>query len=156
MDPKAQAYLNSYLATLPPDQRKKYHKFDSYYFCADEESANQCANLVLIGEKRATAGLLWSYEAEKEPLPEMGQLSVITNWDKIPQCIIEIISVEQMPFNEVTDEFAFEEGEGDKTLEFWRKVHWEFFSAECDDIGQEPSQDMPVILEKFKVIYQGD
>ena len=155
MDSKAQAYLNFYLSTLSPDQRKKYKSFDSYYFCADEESANLCANLVLEGEKRASAGLLWSYEAEKEPLPEIGQLSVITNWDKIPQCIIEIISVEQKPFNEVTDEFAFEEGEGDKTLDFWRKVHWEFFSAECEDIGREPSQEMPVILEKFKVVYQG-
>ena len=156
MDPIAQVYLDKYLASLAPEQREKYQRVDSYYFCADEESANLCAELVLQGEKRATAGLLWSYEDEEEPLPEIGQLNVITNWEKIPQCIVETTSVEQMPFNEVSAEFAFEEGEGDKTLDFWRKVHWKFFSAECKELGREPTQEMLVILEKFKMIYQGN
>ena len=156
MGPKAQVYLDKYMASLPPEQREKYQKADSYYFCADAESANLCAELVLQGEKRATAGLLWSYENEKEPLPEIGQLNVITNWEKTPLCIVETTSVEQMPFNEVSAEFAFEEGEGDKTLEFWRKVHWKFFSAECKELDREPTQEMLVVLEKFKMIYQGN
>ncbi|MCD6425597.1 MAG: ASCH domain-containing protein [Anaerolineales bacterium] len=106
---------------------------------------------MLRGEKRATAGLKWSYEAEDESLPEIGQLSVITNWNGDPQCIVEVTSVEIMPYNEVSADFAIEEGEGDKSLEFWRRVHWEFFSMECADIGREPTKDMPVILEKFKI-----
>ncbi len=114
-----------------------------------------CAELVLKGEKRATAGLLWGYEEEDEPLPEIGQLTVITNWAKIPQCITETTSVEIRPFDEVDAEFAFEEGEGDKSLEFWRKVHWKFFSHECKELGKDPHEKMPVILERFKIVFKG-
>ncbi len=114
-----------------------------------------CAELVLKGEKRATAGLLWGYEEEDEPLPEIGQLTVITNWAKMPQCIIETTSVEIRPFDEVDAEFAFEEGEGDKSLEFWRKVHWKFFSHECQELGKDPHEKMPVILERFKIVFRG-
>ncbi len=33
---------------------------------------------MLDGRKRATAGALWSYEAEDEPVPQVGDFSVIT------------------------------------------------------------------------------
>jgi len=87
-------------------------------------------------------------------VPEVGQFSVITNWNGEPQCIVEITEVEITPYNEVTAEFAMIEGEGDKSLEYWRKVHWEFFSMECEEIGKEPSGEMLVVLEKFKVIWK--
>ena len=154
MDPRAQAYFEKFLGSLSPDHPQQDQQFDAYYFCADQENADICADLVLTGEKRATAGLLWSYQAENEAVPEVGQLSVITNWSGEPKCVTEVIEVEIKPFNEVTADFAFEEGEGNKSLEFWREVHWKFFSEECDQLGLVPSEDMPVVLEKFKVVYQ--
>ena len=153
MDPKSKAYLDNFFSSLSAEDRLQNATADSYYFCSDEESANNLASLVVLGEKRATASLLWSYEADNEPLPEVGQLSVITNWDGEPQCIVEVTDVEIKPYNEVTAEFAFIEGEGDKSLEYWRRVHWEFFSTECEEIGKEPTEDMLVILEQFKVIW---
>ena len=155
MDPKPKAYLEKFLSSLPAEDCLQNAWADNYYFCADEESANLCADLVLRGDKRATAGLKWSYDAEGESLPEVGQLSVITNWDGVPQCIVEVTSVDVMPYNKVSADFAYEEGEGDKSLEFWRRVHWEFFSMECEEIGKEPAEDMLVVLEKFKVIWKG-
>lgn len=154
MDPRSTEYFNKFLSTPAAEGREHSTNYDSFYFCADEENANHCANLVLQGEKRATASLLWSYEPEDETLPEVGQLSVITNWDGDPQCIVEVTSVQIIPFNEVPADFAYEEGEGDKSLEFWRRVHWEFFSQECKQIGREPTEDMPVVLEKFKVLWK--
>ncbi len=154
MNSNSQNYLDRFLASLSPEIRKQNQRFDSYYFCADEENANMCAELVLKGEKRATASLLWGYEDEKEPLPEIGQLTVITNWEKIPKCIIETTSVEIKPYNEVDSKFAFEEGEGDKSLKYWRKVHWKFFSLECQELGKQPDEEMPVILECFKVVFK--
>ena len=155
MDPKSKTYLDSFLSSLPAEDPLRKATADSYYFCADEESANHLASLVVQGEKQATASLLWSYEADHEPLPEVGQLSVITNWEGEPKCIVEVTVVEIKPYNAVTAEFAFIEGEGDKSLEYWRRVHWEFFSKECEEIGKEPFEDMLVILEQFKVIWKG-
>jgi len=154
MDPKSKAYLDKFLSSLPAEDPLQKARADYYYFCSDEESANHLALLVVQGVKQATAGLLWSYEAEDEPLPEVGQLSVITNWDGDPQCIVEVTEVEVKPYNKVTAEFAFIEGEGDKSLEYWRRVHWEFFTMECEEIGKEPTEEMLVILEQFKVIWK--
>jgi len=151
MDPKAKNYLDNFLSSLPAEDPLRKAAADSYYFCSDEDSANHLADLVVQGEKRATASLLWSYEADNDPLPEVGQLSVITNWEGEPQCIVGVTEVEIKPYNEVTAEFAFIEGEGDKSLEYWRRVHWEFFSTECEEIGRDPTEDMPVVLEKFMV-----
>lgn len=155
MDTESKNYLDNFLSSLPAEDRYHNTKSDNYYFCADEESANHLASLVIQGEKRGTASLLWIYEAKNEPLPEVGQLSVITNWDGIPQCIVEVIGIEIKPFSEVPAEFAYEEGEGDKSLDYWRRVHWEFFSMECEEIGKTPAEEMPVVLEKFKVIWKG-
>ncbi|EIC23106.1 ASCH domain-containing protein [Thiorhodovibrio frisius] len=155
MDSKAKNYLERYLATLPQNVREQYRQFDAYHFCADKENADICAELVVKGEKKATAGLVWSYEAEAEPLPEICKLTVITDWNKTPQCIIETTAVEIKSFKDVDSAFALEEGEGDKTLDSWRSEHWKFFSAECEELNKEPSEEMPVVLERFKVVYLG-
>ena len=60
----------------------------------------------------------------------------------------------ECPYNEVTEEFAFAEGEGDRTLNWWRKAHWQFFTEECQAIGIEPQDNMMLILERFKVVYR--
>jgi uncharacterized protein YhfF len=153
MDELSKRFLEKYLSSMSAAERNKCQRFDAYHFCSDEVSANNCAMLVINGEKRATASLLWAYEAEKEPLPEIGQLSVITNWKKIPQCIIETTSVKICPWNEVGPEFAFEEGEGDKSLNYWQTEHWKALSQECKQLGREPNEKMPLVLENFKVIY---
>ena len=46
------------------------------------------------------------------------------------------------------------EGEGDQSLDYWRKVHKTYYFKECERIGMEFSQDMPVICEEFKVVYK--
>ena len=117
-----------------------------------------CLGLLLgraavMGQKRATAGLLWTNERTNKPLPKVGSLSVVTDWQGAPLCIIESTHIEVLPFDAVSDGFAALEGEGDKTLRDWREAHWRFFSRECQRIGKEPDPQMPVVCEQFKVVY---
>lgn len=87
-------------------------------------------------------------------MPTVGHLQVVTDWHGNPICIIEIDTVTQCPYNEVTAEFAKAEGEGDLSLEWWREAHWNFFSKECNELKIEPQQDMMLVLERFHVVYQ--
>lgn len=153
MNKDAAAYLDEYLSSLPEDEKKKINKFDSFHFCLTKNKANICADLVKSGIKRATSSLGWCFTVEDEDYPEEGELDVITNWNEEPQCIIEITSVEVKPFNEVNEAFAFEEGEGDRSIESWRNIHWEFFSEECGRLGLKATESMPVVLQRFKVVY---
>ena len=94
------------------------------------------------------------YDIDNEPLPEAGKLHVLTNWHGDPTSIIETTYVQQCKFKDVRKEFAAAEGEGDKSLDYWRQIHWDFFSTECEKIDLTPSDEMELVLENFKVIYK--
>jgi len=129
--------------------------YESFHFGDSESLANDLAALVVVGAKRATASLLWSYEAEGKSMPEPGYLSIVEQWSGEPVCVIETSSVTVLPFEQVGPEFAATEGEGDRSLEYWRAGHWAYFGRECARIGRKPSATMLVVCESFKVIYRG-
>lgn len=128
--------------------------YDVCVFGDSEALANELAELVLRGIKRATAGSVWSYEAEGKRIPAPGDLSIVTNWAGSPVCIIETELVEVVPFSEVSSEFAATEGEGDGSLSFWREAHRQYFTRECARAGRQFSEDLLVACERFKVAYQ--
>ena len=128
--------------------------YEASYFGDSEALANELAELVLRGIKRATAGSVWSYETSGEKLPAPGDLSIITNWSGEPLCVIETQSVEVVPFNEVSAEFAATEGEGDGSLAFWQAAHRDYFTRECVAANRQFNEDMLVACERFRVVYQ--
>ncbi|MEH6533932.1 MAG: ASCH domain-containing protein [Photobacterium frigidiphilum] len=154
MEEQSQNYLDTYLSSLSESERKKYQSFSSDYFCADEHNANLCAELIRIGQKTATCSLNYWYESDEEPKPTVGHLLVVVDWNGKPICIVEIDSVEKCKYSEVTAEFAYAEGEDDRSLEWWRKAHWDFFAKECIELGIEPNENMVLVLERFHVVHQ--
>ena len=83
-----------------------------------------------------------------------GDLSIVTDWSGKPLCVIETQSLEVVPFNEVSAEFAATEGEGDGSLAFWQAAHRACFTRECIAAGREFSESMLVACERFRVVYQ--
>lgn len=108
--------------------------------------------LIRTGAKRAGTSLLWACEADGEPIPHAGDIEIVLDHRGEPALITRITAVSVMPFNEVTAEYAAIEGEGDGSLEYWRRAHWNFFSRECRRIGREPAQTMPVVCNAFEVL----
>lgn len=151
---RLQAFWDAYRAARPDDQRPPAAPPAAWYFCDNAHDADDLAALVVAGIKTATASLHWAYDDENERVPQPGDLSIITNWAGEPRCIIEVTDVQIVPFNAVDARQAYEEGEGDRSLAFWRRVHWDFFSRECDAIGRTPSETMPVVCERFRVVYR--
>ena len=147
-------FLSNYLNSLTESKRKSYTSFTAEHFCSDEENANICSELIRAGIKTAGCSMKYWYENGDAPMPRVGHLQVVTDWYGNPTSIIETVSVSECKFSEVTADFAKAEGEGDKSLDWWRNAHWDFFSKECKEIGIEPSESMPLILERFKVVYK--
>ncbi|MGM0379578.1 MAG: ASCH domain-containing protein [Bacillota bacterium] len=130
------------------------YKPESWHFCNTKELANRLTKLVLEGDKRATTSLYLAFICENEPLPIKGDLNIITDWDGKEKCIIQTTKVEIKPFYQVTKEFAIKEGEGDKSLKYWKKVHKEVFEKELESLDKSFSKDTLVVCEEFKVIYK--
>ena len=150
---EVEAFWQAYLASLPEGSESPPSSYEAWSFCDNEEAANELGDLVKAGTKTATCSLVWAYEAENEELPKVGDLSIITNWDGEPLCIIETTEVQVKAFNEVDEKFAYDEGEGDRSLTYWRKVHWNVCSRECSAIGRESAETMPLLCERFCVIF---
>ncbi|MEZ5305742.1 MAG: ASCH domain-containing protein [Pyrinomonadaceae bacterium] len=130
--------------------------YEAFYFGDSGEMAAELAALVLEGKKRATASALWTYESTGKPLPKIGDLSVITDFSGRPHCAIETTEISIVPFIDVTEDFAAAEGEGDCSLGFWRDVHEVYFKRECENAGREFDASMPVVCERFEVVFVPD
>ncbi len=127
---------------------------EAFHFDDNETSANELAGLVVRGQKRATAALLWRHEYDNRRLPKPGDLSIVTDYAGNAICIIETKGVDVIPFEEVSAEFAATEGEGDGSLAHWHRVHEDFFGRECQCIGRAPEPNMPIVCERFEVVYR--
>ena len=126
---------------------------ESFFFCDNKKDADECSELVLKGIKQATACSLWSYKKHNRSLPKKGDLFIVTNWNGKAKAIAETTNTQQVSFNQITPEFARTEGEGDKSLTYWKKVHWDFFSREMRKHGKKPSENMIIVCEYFKIIW---
>jgi len=144
-------FWTQFAAATGTDPTPRFH--EAFHFHDNESGANELAALVLAGKKRATASLLWTFEAQHTPPPQSGSLGVVLNWAGTPQCVIETTAIDVVPFEDVTAEFAALEGEGDGTLRFWREAHWGYFGRQCGLMSKQPSLRMPVLCERFRVVY---
>jgi uncharacterized protein YhfF len=154
MNDRVKTYWHKYLETLPLDSPVRQQLCDSEAFGDNPELANRLASAILSGIKTATCSALWEWEADNEVLPKVGEKCIVLGGQGEPVCVLETTDIFIKPFNEVDAQFAFEEGEGDRSLEYWREAHWKFFSRTLPKIGKEPSQDMPLVCERFKVVYK--
>ncbi len=117
------------------------------------EMPNELARLVLEGEKTGTAGAHIAYEYENAPLPVVGGYNIVLSTENEAICIIKTTRVYTVPFSQVTAEHAHKEGEGDRSLQYWREGHEQFFTSELSTIGKTFSTDMLVVCEEFELVY---
>jgi len=108
--------------------------------------------LIRTGRKRGGASLLWAHEADVDPVPVVGEIEIVVDHLNAPSLVTRVTEVDVVAFNQVSAQFAAREGEGDGSLEYWRKAHWSFFSRECQRIGRVPSDDMLVVCCSFEVL----
>ena len=148
---RIEAYWQSYLEMLSPVRDEQY---EAERFGDSSQMADELGALVVSGTKTATCSALWEWEAEGSSLPEVGQKTIVLDGNGDPLCIIETTGVELRPYNEVDARFAHEEGEGPRSLEYWREAHWRFFSRTLTNIGKKPTPEMPLVCERFRVIYE--
>ncbi|THE13074.1 ASCH domain-containing protein [Bacillus timonensis] len=144
MNKAAQQYWNDFW-----EGKDKPELVDAWQFGDDPD---YLAQLVIDGIKTATCSGYVFYELENAPLPKVDDYSILLNSKDEPVAIIRTVEVTIQSMNEVPEEFAIAEGEGDRTYQYWRDVHVKFFTEELRKIGREFSEDMLLVCERFKLI----
>ena len=151
---RIEAYWRSYVDTLPVNSSARDEQYVAEGWGDSPEMADELGALIASGTKTAACSALWEYESEGEPLPKVGSKTIVLDGNGDPLCIVEMTEVEVVPYDRVAARFAYEEGEGDRSLAYWRDAHWRFFSRTLPNVGREPTTDMPLVCERFRVIYK--
>ena len=118
------------------------------------EAPDKLAELVVQGVKTATCSAYDLYQINNEPLPKTGDYSIILNSNNEAVCIIKTLKVYVTEFQKVSAEHAFKEGEGDRSLEYWRKVHVNFLTNELATVNLPFDESAKVVCEEFEVVYK--
>ena len=124
----------------------------AWAFGATPGHADELLELVLSGTKTGTASSLWDHEATGEPVPRAGEMSIILDGAGRPRAVLETTDVVIVPFDQVDEDHARSEGEGDQTLRAWREIHERYWRDHSEDPrGSEPT--MPVVCERFRLLH---
>lgn len=126
---------------------------ETYEAWAYGDAPDELARLTLAGIKHATASIHMLYEIDGEHLPQTGDYSVILNSRDEAVCVIRTKVVHILPYWKVDERHAFLEGEGDRSLRYWREVHERFFRMELAECGIAFTEDIAVVCEEFEVMY---
>ena len=120
----------------------KYHGLRSFAFGDGPELADDLLDLVIRGVKTATC-----CTPDEPNLSGPGGRWVVLDGRGTPACVIETTEVTARRFGEVDAGFAHDEGEGDRSLDYWRRAHRDYFGRQG-----KFSDDMLLICERFRLI----
>ena len=115
---------------------------ETFSFGDNPALAEELAGLVLMGVKTATC---WPVSEEQQTY--VGKKMVMLDGSGRPAAVLETVELNMRRFDEVDDGFAFDEGEGDRSLEYWRTAHRRYFARRGVF-----SPDMELWCERFRVV----
>ena len=112
-------------------------------------SREKLVNLILHGNKRATAGLLiGDYESEGEPIEHVGELLAIVDNDGKHVGTMKVTRVEVLRFADVPDELALAEAEGDMNAADFRASHLAYWTR----VGESVTDDTLIVTVYFDLL----
>jgi uncharacterized protein YhfF len=121
---------------------EQYRGLRAFAFGDGPDLADELLDLVIRGIKTATCS------TEDEPnTSSPGERWIVLDGRGEPHCIIETTEVRYRRFGEVDAAFAFEEGEGDRSLEYWRSAHRNYFGRQG-----KFREDMMLMCERFRLV----
>ena len=121
---------------------EKYQGLRSFAFGDGPELADELLDLVISGRKIATCS------TEDEPNTSTpGEQWIVLDGRGTPRCVIQSTEVTYCRFGEVDATFAYDEGEGDRSLDYWRQAHRNYFGR----LGRF-SEDMMLMCERFRLV----
>ncbi|WP_369810061.1 ASCH domain-containing protein [Bradyrhizobium sediminis] len=121
---------------------EKYRALRSFAFGDSPRLADELLELVIKGVRTATCS------TEDEPNTSTpGERWIVLDGQGTPRCVIESTEVTYRRFGEVDAAFAHDEGEGDRSLAYWRQAHRNYFGRQG-----KFSEDMMLMCERFRLV----
>ena len=119
----------------------------------DEETTVLIIDFIKEGEKVGTFSLPWLMESENIPASHAGQPIILLSYDGKPEIVVQITDIEETTFGEIDYEVTKIDGPPVRDPEVWIPLHREYWNNILKPYGRSCTDDMPVIVERFKLVY---
>ena len=146
-------YWQKFQESLPKNSPYRSRPFIAEGWGDGPQMADELGLLIATGKKTATCSSVWEWQSEGVAWPSPGTLTIVLSGTNQPLCIIETVEVVIVTYQDVDPDFASAEGEGDRSLAYWRDAHRTFFSRSLQKFARQFSEDMPLVCERFKLIF---
>ena len=130
--------------------------YDVVSFGDNPTMATKLCDLVVMGQKRATAGLLRQFGSVGEPPPVVGGYVVLVDGEAKPRAIWRTTELRVGPLASVDQRFAWDEGEGERTREWWLSAHRSFFGKRANVQGFQMHDEIETVFERFEVVWPSE
>lgn len=147
------AHTDAYFAEFRRATGVVDERYEVVAFGDSAEMADNLAELVVGGPKRATAGLLRDFEIGGEPMPVVGDHVVVIDGAGRPCGVWRTTEVTVKALIEVDAAFAWDEGEGDRTREDWLDGHRRYFARQAAGEGFAFDDQAQTVFERFVVVW---
>lgn len=109
------------------------------------QMADELLALVLAGTKRATAG------AAEDGVPPVDACWVVTDGRGEARAVLRTVEIRVGRLDSVDEGFAFDEGEGDRTRDWWLQAHRGYFRRTLPHVDDVDA--LPTVFERFRVVW---
>ena len=120
----------------------------------DKDESQRQLKLILSGKKRAFSHSLLGLQYRKEKLPKIGDFTIITDIEGNAKCILRTVAVRLKPYFSIRESYAKIEGEGDLSLDYWKRWHWDRITLELDQYQRVPRESMIIVCEYFDKVFE--
>lgn len=147
-------FWHAYLDTTSDPAEATSRFYEVWQIGDTPQDADLGAHLIVQGKKRTTSSLLWHYEATGEPRPQVGAINLLEDGRGEAVAIVETTWLAVVPLNAVEDvDFIVDYAEWGETAADWQAHAWAYYAPHCRALGREPIPEMPLLCERFEVIY---
>lgn len=129
----------------------QHTNFETWSFADRPNSTDMLVEMVVRGQKTAYSSWFDFYDAD-QAVPKVGDYRIVLKRNGDPACIVQLKVVEIVPFKWVSQEHAYLEGEGNRSLKYWRQLHKQLFRKQAKFQGKSFSLESPCICEVFEVV----
>jgi uncharacterized protein YhfF len=119
----------------------------------DHDSTEQVIELILAGDKTGTFTLPWIVEQTDHPVPAVDDAIILIDFAGYPRLLFEITKIETVNFGDISARHIQVDGSPVRDLSVWKPLHISYWNGMLNPFGLAVSDDMPVWIEKFRLLY---
>jgi uncharacterized protein YhfF len=119
----------------------------------DAATTTQIFDLIRAGDKTGTFTLPWIVERTGQPEPAVGACIVLIDMDGTPTLLVRLTRVHSTLFGQVTAADTAVDGSPVRELAVWVPLHTQYWNRLLQPFGRAVTDDMPLWVEQFELLY---